>query len=327
MKSAKIKISLIANFIAIFCLLILGIITFVFVKDSLFKEVIKAEQDKLISAKNLTQNFYNNSSSALERFAQSILHHPYEILANEETLIEDVGIQLKAAKDIGDYQAIYLAKPDGELVLSNKDSDAKGVNYLIYGKEQNYDATTREFYIAARKKTGWNVTDIYTDIATGLPTFTYSISLTKNGKFIGVLAIDVSVKKLEDRLKHLPGSSFVFDKALFAFASTDENYFGKDNKNVAIVAKAFSKAKPGEAFFYTNEMGKEKLSICDKIDSDTICSVTDIDSIEESSKKMAYIQITAVIAASFISIILLYFIISYYLSPLQAIQKGINSFF
>lgn len=43
MKSVKLKVSLIANLIAVVCLIILGVVTFMFVKQAIFHEVVKAE--------------------------------------------------------------------------------------------------------------------------------------------------------------------------------------------------------------------------------------------------------------------------------------------
>lgn len=52
MKSVKIKVSLIANLIAIVCLIFLGIITFIFVKDEVFNQVVKSESNYVRTAKN-----------------------------------------------------------------------------------------------------------------------------------------------------------------------------------------------------------------------------------------------------------------------------------
>lgn len=43
MKSVKLKVSLIANLIAVVCLIILGVVTFIFVKQAIFHEVVNAE--------------------------------------------------------------------------------------------------------------------------------------------------------------------------------------------------------------------------------------------------------------------------------------------
>lgn len=53
MKSVKLKVSLIANLIAVVCLIILGVVTFMFVKQAIFHEVVKAEQTMLKQRKIL----------------------------------------------------------------------------------------------------------------------------------------------------------------------------------------------------------------------------------------------------------------------------------
>lgn len=53
MKSVKLKVALIANLIAVVCLVILGVITFMFVKQAIFHEVVKAEQTMLKQLKIL----------------------------------------------------------------------------------------------------------------------------------------------------------------------------------------------------------------------------------------------------------------------------------
>lgn len=57
MKSVKIKVSLIANLIAIVCLIFLGIITFIFVKDEVFNQVVKSESNYVRTAKNSMEAF------------------------------------------------------------------------------------------------------------------------------------------------------------------------------------------------------------------------------------------------------------------------------
>lgn len=54
MNNIKIKLSVIANSIAIFALSILSIISFYFTKDSLYQSTLHAETDFL----KATQNFY-----------------------------------------------------------------------------------------------------------------------------------------------------------------------------------------------------------------------------------------------------------------------------
>ncbi|RKO64031.1 methyl-accepting chemotaxis protein, partial [Campylobacter sp. P255] len=326
MRSVKIKVALIANIIAIICLLILGIATFAFVKEAIFKEIVNSEQNRLISTKNLMVNFKDSTSESLNKLSETILRRPYSDLNSPEKLMDNIGYQLRSFRDSGNFLAVYLAQPNGELIVSDTDSDSKGLDYGTYGKADNYDATTREYYIEAMKNKGLYITPSYIDVTTGLPCFTYAMPIYKDGNFIGVLAIDVLVRDLEDRLKQMPGASFIYDKNRFSFVSTNKNYIGND-PNVGIVADGYSKVKDGEPFFYTSKEGNERLGMCDSVDGYTVCNMAYIDTISQSSKKIAYVQAIIVVFTSIASIILLYFIISYYLSPLQTIQRGLNSFF
>lgn len=80
MKSVKLKVSLIANLIAVVCLIILGVVTFIFVKQAIFHEVVNAEINYVKTAKNSIESFKARNSLALESLAKSILKHPIEQL-------------------------------------------------------------------------------------------------------------------------------------------------------------------------------------------------------------------------------------------------------
>ncbi|XMD90176.1 Cache sensor-containing MCP-domain signal transduction protein [Campylobacter lari] len=328
MKSIKLKISLIANIIAIVCLIILSIVSFIFTKKALNYEVVKAETNYVRTAEKSMRDFKNLNTHSLEKLSQAILKLPYDALNTQDKLMQNTGNLLKAVRDMNSYLAVYIAQPNGELIVSDPDSDSKGLDYGIYGKADNYDATTREFYIEAKKKNGLYITPSYIDVTTGFPCFTYAMPLIKDGKFLGILAIDVLVKDLQNEFSELPGRTFVFDQAYTVFASTDKSLIGGEkNPDIVTVAKAYEKAGNYNIFNYTTQNGQDRFGICVKIDDYTTCAGENIEVIEAPALKIAYIQTTIVIFTSIASIILLYFIISYYLSPLQAIQKGLNSFF
>ncbi|EGO4877504.1 methyl-accepting chemotaxis protein, partial [Campylobacter lari] len=328
MKSIKLKISLIANVIAIICLIILGIISYIFTKKALNYEVVKAETNYVKVAETSMREFKKLNTHSLEKLSQSILRLPYNELNTQEKLMENTGSLLKTVRDMNGYLAVYIAQPNGELIVSDPDSDSKGLEYGTYGKADNYDATTREFYIEAKKKNGLYITPSYIDVTTGFPCFTYAMPLIKDGKFLGILAIDVLVKNLQEKFNELPGRTFVFDQAYTVFASTDKSLVSEEqNPDIIAVAKTYEKVGDYNIFNYTTQNGGNRFGICVKIDDYTTCAGENIEVIEAPALKIAYIQTTIVIFTSIASIILLYFIISYYLSPLQAIQKGLNSFF
>ncbi|EAL6474423.1 methyl-accepting chemotaxis protein, partial [Campylobacter jejuni] len=84
----------------------------------------------------------------------------------------------------------------------------------------------------------------------------------------------------------------------------------------------------GDYNFFTYGLdGKERLGACTKVFAYTACITESADIINKPIFKAAYIQVIALIVMISISIILLYFIVSKYLSPLAAIQTGLTSFF
>ncbi|TXK70276.1 methyl-accepting chemotaxis protein, partial [Campylobacter volucris] len=327
MKSIKLKISLISNIIAIVCLVILGIITFIFTKDALNHEVVKAEINYVKTAEKSMKDFKSYNVRSLEKLAQAVTRYSYEELNTQEKLMQNTGKILKSFRDAGNFLAVYIAQTNGELIVSDPDSDSKGLEYGIYGKADNYDATTREFYIEALKANGLYITAAYIDATTGLPCFTYAMPIYKNNKLIGILAIDVLVDDLQKEFSELPGNTFVFDREYNVFASTDKKLLGEKNPDITTIGKSHQQIGDYNLFTYTNQNKEEKFAICAKIDEYTICASEDSELIELPALKIAYIQTIIVVFTSIASIILLYFIISYYLSPLQKIQSGLNSFF
>ncbi|EHA4759869.1 methyl-accepting chemotaxis protein, partial [Campylobacter jejuni] len=328
MKSVKLKVSLIANLIAVVCLIILGVVTFIFVKQAIFHEVVNAEINYVKTAKNSIESFKARNSLALESLAKSILKHPIEQLDSQDALMHYVGKDLKNFRDAGRFLAVYIAQPNGELVVSDPDSDAKNLDFGTYGKADNYDARTREYYIEAVKTNKLYITPSYIDVTTNLPCFTYSIPLYKDGKFIGVLAVDILAADLQAEFENLPGRTFVFDEENKVFVSTDKTLLqqGYDISTIANLAKTKEDLEP---FEYTRPKdGNERFAVCTKVSGIyTACVGEPIEQIEAPVYKIAFIQTVIVVFASILSIILLYFIVSKYLSPLAAIQTGLTSFF
>ncbi|HEE9002085.1 TPA: methyl-accepting chemotaxis protein, partial [Campylobacter jejuni] len=328
MKSVKLKVTLIANLITVVCLVILGVITFMFVKQAIFHEVVNAEINYVKTAKNSIESFKARNSLALESLAKSILKYSVEQLDNQDALMHYVGKDLKKFRDAGRFLAVYIAQPNGELVVSDPDSDAKNLDFGTYGKADNYDARTREYYIEAVKTNKLYITPSYIDVTTNLPCFTYSIPLYKDGKFIGVLAIDVLAADLQAEFENLPGRIFVFDEENKVFVSTDKTLLqqGYDISTIANLAKT---KKDFEPFEYTRPKdGSERFAVCVKVSGIyTACVAKPIEQIEAPVYKAAFIQAIVVIIVVVFSVILLYFIVSKYLSPLAAIQTGLTSFF
>ncbi|EOJ1477763.1 methyl-accepting chemotaxis protein, partial [Campylobacter jejuni] len=325
MNNIKIKLSVIANSIAIFALSILSIISFYFTKDSLYQSTLYTETELLKATQISIEDFRSRNISLLNTLEKDILKLPYEALNSQDNIVNNVGAILKYYRNSGNLLAVYIGLDNGENIMSSDLSEKKNTNITINGKANNYNATTREWYKEARNSNQIYITPAYIDAISNEYCITYSKALYKDGKFIGVLGIDILLTSLQDQIARTPGNTFVFDNKDKIFAATNEALLDPsvDHSPVLNAYKTH-----GDYNFFTYGLdGKERLGTCTKVFAYTACITESADIINKPIFKAAYIQVIALIVMISISVILLYFIVSKYLSPLAAIQTGLTSFF
>ncbi|ECR1693124.1 methyl-accepting chemotaxis protein [Campylobacter coli] len=325
MNNIKIKLSVIANSIAIFALSILSIISFYFTKDSLYQSTLHAETDLLKATQISIENFRSRNISLLNALEKDILNLPYEALNSQDNIVNNVGAILKYYRNSGNVLAVYIGLDNGENIVSDDLSEKKNTNITINGKANNYNATTREWYKEARNSNQTYITPAYIDVVSNEYAITYSKALYKDGKFIGVLGFDVLLISLQDEIARTPGNTFVFDNKDKIFAATNEALLDPSVDHSPVL-NAY-KAHGDNNFFSYKLNNEERLGACTKVFAYTACITESADIINKPIFKAAYIQVIALIVMISISIILLYFIVSKYLSPLAAIQTGLTSFF
>ncbi|EJD3111785.1 methyl-accepting chemotaxis protein, partial [Campylobacter coli] len=325
MNNIKIKLSVIANSIAIFALSILSIISFYFTKDSLYQSTLHAETDLLKATQISIENFRSRNISLLNALEKDILNLPYEALNSQDNIVNNVGAILKYYRNSGNLLAVYIGLDNGENIVSDDLSEKKNTNITINGKANNYNATTREWYKEARNSNQTYITPAYIDVVSNEYAITYSKALYKDGKFIGVLGIDILLTSLQDRIARTPGNTFVFDNKDKIFAATNKALLDPSVDHSPVL-NAY-KAHGDNNFFSYKLNNEERLGTCTKVFAYTACITESADIINKPIFKAAYIQVIALIVMISISIILLYFIVSKYLSPLAAIQTGLTSFF
>ncbi|EGI1590078.1 methyl-accepting chemotaxis protein, partial [Campylobacter coli] len=325
MNNIKIKLSVIANSIAIFALSILSIISFYFTKDSLYQSTLHAETDLLKATQISIENFRSRNISLLNALEKDILNLPYEALNSQDNIVNNVGAILKYYRNSGNLLAVYIGLDNGENIVSDDLSEKKNTNITINGKANNYNATTREWYKEARNSNQTYITPAYIDVVSNEYAITYSKALYKDGKFIGVLGFDVLLINLQDEIARTPGNTFVFDHKDRVFAATNKALLDPSVDHSPVL-NAY-KAHGDNNFFSYKLNNEERLGTCTKVFAYTACITESTDVINKPIFKAAYIQVIALIIMISISIILLYFIVSKYLSPLAAIQVGLNSFF
>ncbi|EHR4323584.1 methyl-accepting chemotaxis protein [Campylobacter jejuni] len=309
----------------IFALSILSIISFYFTKDSLYQSTLYTETELLKATQFSIEDFRSRNISLLNTLEKDILKLPYEALNSQDNIVNNVGAILKYYRNSGNLLAVYIGLDNGENIVSDDLSEKKNTNITINGKANNYNATTREWYKGARNSNQIYITPAYIDVVSNEYAITYSKALYKDGKFIGVLGFDVLLISLQDQIARTPGNTFVFDHKDRVFAATNKALLDPSVDHSPVL-NAY-KAHGDNNFFSYKLNNEERLGACTKVFAYTACITESADIINKPIFKAAYIQVIALIVMISISIILLYFIVSKYLSPLAAIQTGLTSFF
>ncbi|MEA8947432.1 cache domain-containing protein, partial [Campylobacter jejuni] len=320
MNSIKIKLSLIANLIAIFALIVLGIVSFYFTKTSLHESTLKNQTDLLKVTQSTVENFRSTNQSFARALEKDIVNLPYQSLVTEENIINNVGPILKYYRHSINALNVYLGLNNGKVLLSQESNDAK-----MPELRDNLDIKTKDWYQEALKTNDIFVTPAYLDTILKQYVITYSKAIYKDGKIIGVLGIDILSEDLQNLVAKTPGNTFLFDQKNKIFAATNKELLNPsiDHSPVLNAYKTH-----GDYNFFTYGLdGKERLGTCAKVLAYTACITESADIINKPIHKAAFIQAIVVIIVVVFSVILLYFIISKYLSPLAAIQTGLNSFF
>ncbi|EDA4572211.1 methyl-accepting chemotaxis protein, partial [Campylobacter jejuni] len=325
MNNIKIKLSVIANSIAIFALSILSIISFYFTKDSLYQSTLYTETELLKATQISIEDFRSRNISLLNTLEKDILKLPYEALNSQDNIVNNVGAILKYYRNSGNLLAVYIGLDNGENIMSSDLSEKKNTNITINGKANNYNATTREWYKEALKTNDIFVTPAYLDTILKQYVITYSKAIYKDGKIIGVLGVDIPLEDLQNSVANTPGNTFLFDQKNKIFAATNKALLDPSVDHSPVL-NAY-KAHGDNNFFSYKLNNEERLGVCTKVFAYTACITESADIINKPIFKAAYIQVIALIVMISISIILLYFIVSKYLSPLAAIQTGLTSFF
>ncbi|ECL6492924.1 methyl-accepting chemotaxis protein [Campylobacter jejuni] len=320
MNSIKIKLSLIANLIAIFALIVLGIVSFYFTKTSLYESTLKNQTDLLKVTQSTIEDFRSTNQSFTRALEKDIANLPYQSLITEENIINNVGPILKYYRHSINALNVYLGLNNGKVLLSQKSNDAK-----MPELRDDLDIKTKDWYQEALKTNDIFVTPAYLDTVLKQYVITYSKAIYKDGKIIGVLGVDIPSEDLQNLVAKTPGNTFLFDQKNKIFAATNKELLNPSIDHSPVL-NAY-KAHGDNNFFSYKLNNEERLGACTKVFAYTACITESADIINKPIFKAAYIQVIALIVMISISIILLYFIVSKYLSPLAAIQTGLTSFF
>lgn len=215
---------------------------------------------------------------------------------------------------------VYLGLNNGKVLLSQKSNDAK-----MPELRDDLDIKTKDWYQEALKTNDIFVTPAYLDTVLKQYVITYSKAIYKDGKIIGVLGVDIPSEDLQNLVAKTPGNTFLFDQKNKIFAATNKELLNPSIDHSPVL-NAY-KLNGDNNFFSYKLNNEERLGACTKVFAYTACITESADIINKPIYKAAFIQAIVVIIVVVFSVILLYFIVSKYLSPLAAIQTGLTSFF
>ncbi|MEQ4432689.1 methyl-accepting chemotaxis protein [Campylobacter coli] len=320
MNNIKIKLSVIANSIAIFALIVLGIVSFYFTKTSLYESTLKNQTDLLKVTQSTVEDFRSTNQSFTRALEKDIANLPYQSLITEENIINNVGPILKYYHHSINALNVYLGLNNGKVLLSQKSNDAK-----MPELRDDLDIKTKDWYQEALKTNDIFVTPAYLDTVLKQYVITYSKAIYKDGKIIGVLGVDIPSENLQNLVAKIPGNTFLFDQKNKIFAATNKELLNPSIDHSPVL-NAY-KLNGDNNFFSYKLNNEERLGACTKVFAYTACITESADIINKPIYKAAFIQAIVVIIVVVFSVILLYFIVSKYLSPLAAIQTGLTSFF
>ncbi|MCE3039263.1 methyl-accepting chemotaxis protein [Helicobacter anatolicus] len=333
MNSIKIKLMAISFSMIAIILLVIGAISYKTTKANALEQAIREHIDVVEFADISIASSKQQIFSSMMYFLQGIDSFSNNIFQDKRVVTEKIGLMLKPFKDGGNYLSAFFAFNDGELILSNLDTDRAGKKYTTYGKMQGFDARQREWYQLALKNRKFITTPVYMDKATKELCFTYAIPLYRDGKVLGVLGVDRRLGSLQEQFASMPGHIVAIDRSKKPFvASSLQEISGHASVDYAKLYEKALATKNLQPFTFQDKNKQANIVVCKTEEAGTpftytICSVENTAKVMRSIEEDSRIHVITAIILGAIGICLMYFIVTYYLKPVEIIQEGLNSFF
>lgn len=235
------------------------------------------------------------------------------------------------------YDAAFIVyeNGDGRMISGMPKSD---INHLSSSPDDGtFDFRTRGWYQVAKDTQEFFVTAPYESKVAGMETTisaTAAMPFFRNGKFEGVVAVDIAVGGFQDRFKNfrreeLPSLQvLLMDSNGEVFSHEDLEKLGKDKLKPlgdAIVSKI--KQSP-DGKFYTNFMGENKIIFYRQMPFGWVIAA------EANESDLTKAINENFIASSILALLLLgfggaglFFAIKYFFKPLGTIQHSLHNFF
>lgn len=333
MKSIKSKLILILVLIMALAFIIIGTLSYRTTKNLALTQTIRDHTSTLKMADIPLESAKLKVLASIQRLLVQLDGVSEDVFFNQKKALETIGPMLKPFRQGGDFLGVYFVLNNGEVIISNKDIDDKKLSYGIFGRADNYDARTRDWYKNVLSKKKLIITPAYVDDATGENCFTYAIPVYRKGKLLGVLGVDEGISSLQRSFDVMPGHLIAMDKNKTPFVSTHKEDILRQSKDFTALYNLAIRQKDLKPFIFVDKDKNEMMAICQRsnVDADQgmriVCSIENLTKIMAPIEKGARIQIILAIAIAVIGALLVYGVVYHFLKPVGVIQSGLNDFF
>ena len=177
----KIALALMILLIISFCAI--SAVSYFTSKDKIVELVSEKEEQILKDIKGVTDTFFDEYLGYVKKASSAIAD-----LQSGDEIMEFILLEKKVSNSVITY--VYYGDEDGRFFQS----DGKRTTVA-----DNYDPRTRGWYKSTKEKNK----EIYTEprvTSTNDLVMSFTAPVTKNGKFVGVVGIDIDVKKVSDKI-------------------------------------------------------------------------------------------------------------------------------
>ncbi|RKO64036.1 hypothetical protein CKA54_07565, partial [Campylobacter sp. P255] len=329
MNNIKIKMALIASICSAIMLIILGSLSFVLNKDILIQDRQADEISKISSANTIFNTFITSKIDGFENWLKYINDETKNTQLSNEDLLNELSYKLKTLKTMGALSS-FIGLPNGDVIISSPISDKENKFFDVIKKTSTFDAREKEWFKQAISKNELYVTPVYIDELTKNPCISIVKAIYKNNKLLAVFGIDIDLEDIKPSMESVGEKLVVMDSKQIPFISSEHIQEKTEEHNILFTES--SKAGNMQIFEYQDMKGNNAIGVCNNVrnfygTSYSICSSAELKMILKEADRGLIGQIIIVVILVLISVIFLYFLMSYYLSPLQTIQRGLNSFF
>lgn len=333
MNSIKARLMAITFGIIVVILVVIGAVSYRTTKSNALEQAIQEHKNAVEFADVSILTSRNKIKVSMMELLQNINNLPDSAFQNQQTMAQQIGAMLRPFRQGGGYLSVFFALNDGEVLLSNPDIDKQNRAYSTYGKANNYDARKREWYQLALKNKRFVTTPVYVDEATKELCFTYAIPFYRNGKLLGVLGVDRLLVRLQEQFSMMPGHIVAIDRSKKPFvASSQIETTQKASMDYTKLYEKALKTKNLQPFSFMDKKNNEHIIVCKTEEPGTpftytVCSVENTAKVMKPIEEDARMHIIVAIVLGIIAMALVYFVVTFYLKPVEVIQKGLNAFF